>query len=291
MRHEFMKSELATPHFYNRIKMNDKLFEQVYNSVNRIYYHGTIHDDINKKNSKYICFFITLDPLYALSYAKKYDGSGFGKLFKIKVIKKLNIFNPKSKKDLERLEDIVSTVGGKRVEYNNFIQKIKETDWDEIFDGDEIRDEIIDIIKLAGYDGWFNYELSKNMQKNGFNKYDLLKRPVIGLFDISNCSIEEVDFYSQEWFIEKRKEDLEEVKDRLYIRHKNNKSDKDIKSEFEQELTSTICPKYLTLTNSDIDKVINDYDENMNGSLLLEKAKKNNGDTGIIYHGTKLKYW
>ena len=64
------------------------ILEQNYNT-NRSYYHGCLQG-INKQFSNYNFFFIATDPLYALSYSKEKDCSGFFHFYEIHLKRRLN---------------------------------------------------------------------------------------------------------------------------------------------------------------------------------------------------------
>lgn len=125
--------------------------------------------------------YLTTKFQYALFYAK-----ATGQVFEYKLKENANIFNAKCKTD----EGILRRYCQKNwPEFLSKIEKLKNNDWITV---SEERQDLIDAIQLLGYDGYFNFEIDKNLIKEA-RKYECfdfteihLNSPSIALFDDSS---------------------------------------------------------------------------------------------------------
>lgn|SRR5574344_364380 len=264
--------------------------EQIYNSKNRIYWHGT-KSSINSQLAHFNCIYLTLNPKYALSYAKLDNGDGFGNIYQANINKKLNIFNAKSQTDYKLLQNLL--IANKKYSiYSVQFERLKSQDWSEIFNGDENRNAVIDMLKSAKYDGWFNYELDEIMKLNGFSRYGMLNVPSIGIFDINNIIFTKNEFKKETWFKDLHSSDIMQLKRNLYIQLKNNNTN--LSLYVKSRISDCLNPEYLSLTLTESLYIADNFDmkdADLNNDTLLQEAIHNNGNTKLIYHGTPIKYW
>ncbi len=159
------------------------LEEQIHKNIYRSYYRGQAKDwDSSKASFKNERFFTT-DPFYACFYA--YSENGIVAEYKLK--NKVNIFNLKSKTDYFALHKYF--VENQMNYMLGFLDKLKEGDWSFTLGSDSARQDVLNIIKSLGYDGFFNYEYNEEMKEIIENekigiKYPLTeKSPAIGVFN------------------------------------------------------------------------------------------------------------
>lgn len=159
------------------------LEEQIHKNIYRSYYRGQAKDwDSSKASFKNERFFTT-DPFYAYFYA--YSENRIVAEYKLK--NKVNIFNLKSKTDYFALHKYF--VENQMNYMLGFLDKLKEGDWSFTLGSDSARQDVLNIIKSLGYEGFFNYEYNEEMkeiieiEKIGI-KYPLTeKSPAIGIFN------------------------------------------------------------------------------------------------------------
>lgn len=162
--------------------------EQKYTNKNRIYYHGFRPLNPPLKSSDE--FYLTTSFLYAASYAGKK-----GKVWSYRLKRNANIFNLKSKKDIEKIK-------------NNDILRFPDIDFDELANRDwfsyfkgnfKQRRLLLNVIELMKYDGYFNNEIDDELVHHSVAanlniNLALKNSPSIGIFN-DDCleKIEVVD--------------------------------------------------------------------------------------------------
>jgi hypothetical protein len=181
--------------------------KQNYNTT-RPYYHGSTQV-LYKEFSNYKFFFITTDPLYALSYSKNRECTSFSHFYEIRFKKRLNIMNLKSRKDINTMKD--ACIKNKKFGYLQVFNSLQSRDWSAIFDSDKERECFIDLIDKS-YDGFFNYEYDTLSNRyNNVSRYNLSDEPSIGVTDIDNLIVSEIDPFTLDKVKKREQEDIEQV--------------------------------------------------------------------------------
>lgn len=153
--------------------------EQVHKNLYRPYFRGYA-DWYDKEKAIFKNFsYYTTSPLYALYYAKKHNNWTISE-YRLK--DQVNIFNARSKKDFFALHKYL--IDNNEHYFISKIEDLKYRDWSGLF-GDEKREELLNIIKLLGYDGFFNFEYDKKLKhiisNNDYPKTDV--NPAIGVIN------------------------------------------------------------------------------------------------------------
>lgn len=153
--------------------------EQKHKNLNRKYYHGKIKD-FQEDKKVYEEFYLTTKKEYAFPYACR---GGVVEEYQLKEV--ADIFNMNCLTD-ERKFFVYCR--------QNFpyaisdIPVLKSNDWCKI-GGTEYRQSLINIIKELGYDGYFNFEIDKEIidsyHKNGLYRYSNIhiNSPAIAVFN------------------------------------------------------------------------------------------------------------
>ena len=171
--------------------------EQLHKNLYRSYFRGYV-DGYDKKKAIFKNFsYYTTSPLYALYYAKKYNNWTVSE-YKLK--DQVNIFNARSKKDFFALHKYL--IDNSEHYFISKIEDLKYRDWSGLL-GDEKREELLNIIKHLGYDGFFNFEYDKKLKNiityiyrsDDFPKTDM--NPAIGVIN-DNIFIKVKDYNSLE---------------------------------------------------------------------------------------------
>lgn len=169
--------------------------EQVHKNLYRSYFRGYV-DDYDKEKAIFKNFsYYTTSPLYALYYAKKYNNWTVSE-YRLK--DQVNIFNARSKKDFFALHKYL--IDNNEHYFISKIEDLKYRDWSGLF-GDEKREELLNIIKHLGYDGFFNFEYDKKLKHiitATYGSYDYPKtdvNPAIGVIN-DNVFIKVKDYNS-----------------------------------------------------------------------------------------------
>lgn len=169
--------------------------EQFHKNLYRSYFRGYV-DGYDKKKAIFKNFsYYTTSPLYALYYAKKYKNWTVSE-YRLK--DQVNIFNTRSKKDFFALHKYL--IDNNEHYFISKIEDLKHRDWSGLL-GDEKREELLNIIKHLGYDGFFNFEYDKKLKNiityiyrsDDFPKTDM--NPAIGVIN-DNIFIKVKDYNS-----------------------------------------------------------------------------------------------
>lgn len=132
--------------------------EQFHKNLYRSYFRG-YESRYDKKKAIFKNFsYYTTSSVYALYYAKKHKN---WKVSEYKLKDQVNIFNARSKKDFFALHKYL--IDNNEHYFISKIEDLKHRDWSGLF-GDEKREELLNIIKLLGYDGFFNFEYDKKLK-------------------------------------------------------------------------------------------------------------------------------
>lgn len=172
-----------------------KLDEQTYKKYYRTYYHGSPYSSIDKAKSKFSAFYMTTSFEYALEYAWLGDDC-YGTIFECYLKKDLDIFNGNSKGDIERLMAKMRTYNKSNTSSHILsvlpiirrnLSELGHKDFIDLFMGKEdLREIFAGILKDAGFDGLFNYEITENLSFF----YNSKNHPAIGVFNIDNVIIQ-----------------------------------------------------------------------------------------------------
>lgn len=171
--------------------------EQFHKNLYRSYFRGYVNGYDKKKAIFKNFSYYTTSPLYALYYAKKHDNWTVSE-YRLK--DQVNIFNARSKKDFFALHKYL--IDKNEHYFISKIEDLKYRDWSGLL-GDEKREELLNIIKHLGYDGFFNFEYDKKLKNiityvyrsDDFSKTDM--NPAIGVIN-NNIFIKVKDYNSLE---------------------------------------------------------------------------------------------
>lgn len=203
-----------------------KLYEQKYTNLNRKYFHGQPKQKIVSHQDEY---YLTNNFAYAFVYAVGY----FGEVIEYNFNQSADIFNANSKKDAAVLRNFCKKYYPSFVPY---IELLKTNDWSRIRNFEDKRN-LIEIVKDLGYDGYFNWEIEKEMlddyhEKNMY-KFDLrIKSPSIGIFNkkilIKNKVWDKSNYEDCEDFLKFKETELKIIKEKALEGKRNYKSNKEI---------------------------------------------------------------
>lgn len=181
--------------------------EQKHSNHYRVYYHGYMegYDEGLKKCPE---FYLTTSFAYAASYAESN-----GKVVEYYLNKDCNIFNAFAVKDLSQVKDYCEVYAR---QYLNKLSSLKNRDWWDLFDQNvEKRRAFLDILEDLQFDGYFNYEADKELQKH-YEKNSQIIMPAltdsasIGIFD-KNKLIEGKTYYGKKDFLKNK--EVQEARD------------------------------------------------------------------------------
>lgn len=247
--------------------------EQLTKQLGRVFWRGSKQLTWDKILSTFHCFYVSTEPTYALVYATDEKGNfkdnsnwEVNYLTQFYLKKEVNLFNPRSKKDMITLEKIIVA---KNVQYifKNVLASLSTQDWVEF--GEIKKDLLINFIKSAGYDGFVNWEkfstdfnLKMNIDDNLRPQYSFTG---IGIFD-NEKFLQKGDIY----------QGFEEIKNIPKI-----KTYRDLELDFVKEILLSFLEENITkdslvkkvLENKLVNKyLIRDRDiENLLNSLDLKK--------------------
>lgn len=154
------------------------LTEQMYKNLYRPYYHGQRYEDRDKTKDLFGCYYLSTDPYYAYQYS---GPNGYIKVYYLK--KGLNICNLKSKTDKKRVEAFCRKIG--IINTSAFLNNLSKEDWLDCFQSVEARDSFVDALQSLDYDGFFNNEVSDEINGVLPKSKGRLGFPSIGIFDES----------------------------------------------------------------------------------------------------------
>lgn len=268
------------------------LDEQKHKNLYRRYYQGRIKDYDSSKAIFKGWSYLTTQPIYAYFYAK--DG---GKVSEYVLKTGINVFNANCDTDFYKLKRYAIENDVTWLNYD-IIERLKTEDWVYVFDGDDKRSEVLDILKDLGYDGFFNYEYSDKMQEeiSSVLRAEVLlpNEPAIGVLDKTAFTL--VRYYdsledlltldkAKEYKEQEKAGILKKVSDYLEIEKRVGLSDEQIK-----EICVNI--KTLTLTKPDLKKAVDEYIEDFNkpSDLLIkiQEELEKYGHSLNTYNGIRI---
>lgn len=157
------------------------LTEQIIKKIGRQYWRDSQYVSWDSSLSRFSCFYVTTDEVYAFhySYEKDQDVSTAGYLTEYLLRKSVNLFNARSKKDRQLLEDYIRVRRNIAFEIRD-IDSLTYLDWLKL--GNNQREALIEALKYLGYDGFVNFE-SDNFIVHQNSKNSLYQLTGIGFFD------------------------------------------------------------------------------------------------------------
>ena len=242
------------------------LTEQYLKAHKQIYYHSQASWFLEEERIYKDVFYITTYLPYAITYTNRR-----GKVFSYTLRQNANIFNAKSSKDFESISNVL-----KDTELSQYLDRLSTDDWvfEDDFFAQDTKKKLINIIKGLGYDGFFNYEISKSFLehmkklKTPINEV-MLNNPSIGIFNkdillpIDECNRN--DFLkNKDWIDYKKKEESYVCYRALSLIQQNLWNNKEKQSLLE-ELSTTL----IALSNTEITEIINGINE----ETLVNNAK------------------
>lgn len=183
------------------------LSEQNYTNLNRIYYHGVRFNSLALYRARFNSLYITPSFNYAAVYSYKNDLT-HGRVFSYKLKQSLNIFNARSKKDIENLKKHFKsnyiTLGDRKYKLSEdfVLDYLASRDWILVFDKNiSLRDRFVEILKDVGYDGFFNFEWQEDLKKHLHNEKiapSIYNQPAVGIFNLAN--LQQLESFSYQDF-------------------------------------------------------------------------------------------
>lgn len=214
--------------------------EQKYKNKQRKYYHGTPFDKLNKSLDRFGCLFLTTYFPYAVEYSKIDEKGTFGHVFEFKIKEPLNIFNIKSSMDNFKLQKNVSS---------DLYALAKTNNWLADRQRGHLRGELLNQIKLLGYDGFFDKEV---------DDHELYDNPTVGIFYLEKLLNTNVynhpDFAFNKDFVNRHDIDINKVHNAFISEYKVGIKDKELIS----EIIYMDCTATLTL--DEIKEIIDSID-------------------------------
>lgn len=277
-----------------------KIKEQLYKNLNRPYYHGTPYNTLDYSKSRYNAIYLTNSFAYAAMYSYKGDNE-HGCVFEYRLIEGMNIFNARAHNDVIKLKfEIYKALKNKISLFYNlfhdyefdelFFEKLGKYDWSNIFKGDKNRDCFINIVKKAGFEGYFNFEWHKKSREDENIEFgfELDNIPAIGIFDISKMKIVNKiyykDFFKHSDFVDAYYKDIEKLSQYVSNLYNNGIDD------YEDLAYTYAAENLLFLDIDDVTNIISnpeDLDEslqNTNSSKLFRECLKY-GKSKNTYNG------
>lgn len=220
--------------------------EQKHSNFNRIYYHGKI------KNRKLLSneFYLTTKFAYAFMYSTGYI---YGEVEEYRLNQIANIFNAKCKSDESALRKFCQKNAPNILKY---IDLLKDNDWKSIRDN-QLRDDLIYIIRDLKYDGYFNFEIDQKMldelHDRNIYKYDNQKHsPAIGIFNtdilILKNTWDKNNFELCSAFTEFKNEETKRLKEIALFEKSKNTSSKEIINFIRKQTISLTYEEIIKLT-------------------------------------------
>ena len=231
------------------------LNEQTYKNLNRPYYIGRMKG-YDKSKALYKLTYLTTDLKYAILYSK-YDG--YVEEYRLK--RGVNIFNAKSDKDYYTLRKALLD-SPKLNTFTRYLDNLKSEDWTGILDGYKNRDSIVNLLIDLGYDGYFNYEYTRNVIKKLERDNEFIpaisNEPAIGV--LNEGLFKKVDILQGERLVNTsafedfKKDEIYNVKGKcqFYL----------IRNKLPRDLTKSIILNigYSTLSQDEKSKIVDDYE-------------------------------
>lgn len=268
------------------------LDEQKHKNLYRKYYQGRMNGYDKSKSLFKGWSYLTTQPIYAYFYAKN-DG-----IVNEYVLRKgIDVFNANCDTDFYKLKRYAIENDITWLNYD-VIERLKTEDWVYVLDGDDKRSEVLDILKILGYDGFFNYEYSDKMQERLSSDLGteilLPNEPAIGVLDkTAFILVRYYDNLKDLLMLDKAKEFKERekagvlkmVSGLLKIKKQVGLSDEQIKEIY-------VNTKTLTLTKSELEKAIDEFIDDFNKPddllMKIQEELEKYGHTLNTYNGIRI---
>lgn len=241
--------------------------EQKYTNLNRLYYHGKIKDRKLLSNE----FYLATKFAYAFVYSTGYT---YGVVEEYRLKQTANIFNAKSITDEGNLRKFCQRNAPNILKY---IELLKENDWKYIRDN-QLREDLIFIIRELKYDGYFNLEIDQKMldelHSRDVYKYDYHKHsPSVGIFNTGALvplrSWDRSNFEDYEGFKDFKNEEIKKMKEDIKFEKSENKNN--------EEIARDLKKKILALTFEELEDIIHSI--TLKESLLYRENLRKYVDT------------
>lgn len=235
------------------------IFNEQLSKISRILYRGSQYPNWNESLSQYKCFYVTTEPSYALYYATDESTWEVKYITKYFLRRECNLFNANSDKDPDTLKVYLRKNFDATLSTTT-IRKLRLDDWLLLKE----KEEMIQILKEIGYDGFVNFEHIKNFFLREPRK-KLYSFTGIGIFDKDTflAKSETLQGFESVKNIPKIKQNIEEG---LQFLTDFAEDHIDLQKNDLRKLMQDVCNKYL-IRDPDIDIIL----ENLNISKIKEK--------------------
>lgn len=258
------------------------LNEQTYSNFYRTYYIGRQKGYDRNKATHKKAIYLTTNLTYAIVYAKL---TGYIEEYHLR--EEINVFNARSEKDYYNLRRKLLSDSLLNI-FTSKLDSLKDSDWTYVLGSFKKRDEILDVLKELGYDGYFNFEYTKDLKKNLSERGDFVpafdNKPAIGVLNKDAfllTHVRDVSYYKDtDKFKNFHDDEKESLKSRIIDLMINGKLDKDgckIVSENMDYTTLTKEEKIEIIDSIDLDKIkdervkFREWAKNTNLRYLFDK--------------------
>lgn len=240
--------------------------EQKYTNLNRKYYRGLLNYD--KKNKVYNETYLSTRFAYAFAYSGL---NGVVEIYELK--QKSNIFNILSKVDEDNFRSYCRKNNNSK--FLSYIDKLKNNDWKSVL-GESDKNELINILKTLGYDGFFDYEIEKKI----YNKLRgraccplsvlQINSPAVAVFDKEKSLklvrvLDKKNFETFKEFNLMKKEEVEYVMSEITIFNEHISN---------EQIFLTLRNRIYTLTDKELKETIKAANTFENRKKQEEEVKK-----------------
>lgn len=237
------------------------LLEQKYTNLNRLYYRGL--QRLSAKEKRFNETYFSTKAEYALVYTDKLAGS----LGVYRLKETANIFNMKCKIDEGKLrtycqKNLPSLLGS--------LEQLKNNDWLYLV-GSSNRECLVNAIRTLGYDGYFNYEIDKELYNNAKNNPGLcftnlqVKSSSVAVFNPEKTLIKIKEYSGKELFnLPQVQEFKKDEKNYIvnFVKENSNKNEEQLFHILNKRIVSLTNPElYLTIRNALIPENIKEQKE------------------------------
>lgn len=247
--------------------------EQKHTNKNRIYYRGLRNNDLN--NKQYLETYLTTSLTYSFAY------SGLNGVIESYCLKDTaNIFNMRSKLDEGKLRvycnntKINSLSLADYLKFNEISERLKNEDWLKVLEDLNKRKLLIKAIKELGYDGYFNFEITRDMineyrQFPSFEFSDLhIKSPAVAVFNINKSLIKIATYSGRELNSLAEIQKLKEKEKQYVISTINNYKERN-----NDNIFIILRNKIKSLTDDELKEIIKTANTPENRSKQKERAE------------------
>ena len=245
------------------------LTEQQYKNLNRLYYHGQLSERNDESLKLFDCYYLSTDPYYAYSFARK---NGVIKVHKLK--KGLNICNLRSKQDKRKIKEYCEKHNVQ--EPLKFVETLTLNDWLGFFNNALYRDAFLITLQSLGYDGFFNIEDEDSLRGTSRRSENSIGFPSIGIFDKQQLILERtITGYSNFLKIPRIQDvydlEIQDIKKRLYAVYRDyGKLDEDEVRKTLRDFEKNVVP---VVQIEDVLYILNNFDP-VEAKAVLKEARK-----------------